>query len=149
MNNIHGHCVCGSVEIMIKNYGNFVYTCHCDNCRRMNSGPVLSVEPGPKENIEFTSGKQWITIYQDDEIERGFCSICGSTLFWHDPASNHYCMNAELFDKIIKRASFELELFYDMKPDYYAFTGKRKKLDSNFSEIKQEQIQELDTYPDN
>ncbi len=43
MNNMHGHCLCGEVEIVIKEYGNFVYTCHCDSCRRMNSGPVLSI----------------------------------------------------------------------------------------------------------
>jgi hypothetical protein len=34
MENIHGKCVCGAVEIIIKEYGNFVYACHCDNCRR-------------------------------------------------------------------------------------------------------------------
>lgn len=136
MNNLEGRCVCGAVNIVIKEYGNFVYTCHCDNCRRMNSGPVLSVDPGPKENVEFKSGQQLITIYHDEEVERGFCSVCGSTLFWYDPANNHYCMNAELFDEIIKNASFELELFYDMKPGYYAFAGERKKLDHNFNEIK-------------
>jgi len=47
-------------------------------------------------------------------------------------------MNAELFDKIIKNASFELELFYDMKPGYYDFFGNRKKLDRNFKEIKED-----------
>lgn len=61
---------------------------------------------------------------------------CGSTLFWHDIPGNHYCMNAELFDEIIKDALFELELFYDRKPDYYAFLGERKKLDANFNKIK-------------
>jgi len=101
----------------------------------MNSGPVLSVDPGPKENVEFVLGEEKITIYMDEDIERGFCSICGSTLFWHDPAENHYCMNAELFDDIIRNASFNLELFYDMKPDYYSFAGERKKLDRNFEEI--------------
>ena len=135
MNNICGHCVCGAVEIIIKEYGDFVYTCHCDDCRRMNSGPVLSVDPGPKENVEFARGQEKITIYHDENIERGFCSVCGSNLFWHDPEENHYCMNAELFDDIIRTASFNLELFYDMKPDYYSFTGERKKLDSNFQEI--------------
>jgi hypothetical protein len=44
-------------------------------------------------------------------------------------------MNAELFDDIIKNASFELELFYDMKPEYYSFVGERKKLDRNFKEL--------------
>ena len=137
MKDIHGHCACGAVHISIKEYGNFVYTCHCDTCRRMNSGPVLSVDPGSKENVVFARGKEKITIYQDEEVERGFCSICGSTLFWHNPADNHYCMNAELFDEIIKNASFEVELFYDMKPGYYAFAGERKKLDRSFKEIKE------------
>jgi len=135
MNNIHGHCACGAVEIIIKEYGNFVYTCHCDTCRRMNSGPVLSIDPGPKENVVFAHGEDKITIYHDEEVERGFCSVCGSTLFWHKPSDNHYCMNAELFDDIIKNASFELELFYDMKPEYYTFAGAHKKLDRNFEEI--------------
>lgn len=137
MNNVHGHCVCGKVKIMMKEYGNFVYACHCDTCRRMNSGPVLSVDPGSKENVEFVDGEEFISIYNDEGIERGFCSICGSTLFWHDIPNNHYCMNAELFDKVIKNASFELELFYDMKPSYYNFLGERKKLDRNFDEIKE------------
>jgi hypothetical protein len=123
------------VEIIIKEYGNFVYTCHCDNCRRMNSGPVLSVDPGPKENVVFAKGEDKISIYHDEEVERGFCSVCGSTLFWHHPVDNHYCMNAELFDDIIKDASFEMELFYDIKPAYYAFAGERKKLDHNYKEI--------------
>ena len=135
MNNIHGHCVCGAVEITIKEYGNFVYTCHCDNCRRMNSGPVLSVDPGPKENVAFLRGEEKIAVYHDEEVERGFCLVCGSTLFWHNPADNHYCMNAELFDDIIRNASFNLELFYDMKPEYYSFAGERKKLSRNFEEI--------------
>ena len=135
MNNIHGHCYCGAVEINIKEYGDFVYACHCDECRRLNSGPVLSVDPGPKENIEFIRGEDKITVYPDGHVKRGFCSVCGTTLYWHDPADNHYCMNAELFDNIIKNASFNLELFYDMKPDYYSFMGERKKLDRDFKEI--------------
>jgi hypothetical protein len=43
-------------------------------------------------------------------------------------------MNAELFDDVVKDASFELELFYDMKPKYYSFAGNRRKLDHNFNE---------------
>lgn len=136
MKNIQGRCVCGAVEIVIKEYGNFVYACHCDTCRRLNCGPVMSVDPGPKENVEFSRGEDKITIYHDEEVERGFCSVCGSSLFWHSPEDNHYCMSAELFDDIVRDASFELELFYDMKPGYYAFAGERKKLDRNFREIK-------------
>ena len=136
MENIEGHCYCGTVGIIIKEYGDFVYTCHCDECRRINSGPVLSIDPGPKENLEFAHGSEMITTYFDENIERGFCSVCGTTLFWHNPEDNHYCMNAELFDDIIKNASFNLELFYDMKPEYYTFAGQRKKLNRSFEEIR-------------
>jgi hypothetical protein len=101
----------------------------------MNSGPVLSIDVGPGENISFTRGKGEITVYNDEGVKRGFCSVCGTTLYWYDPVANHYCMNAELFDDIIKVASFELELFSDMKPDYYAFAGNRKRLDSAFNEM--------------
>jgi hypothetical protein len=135
MTDIQGHCYCGAVEIVIREYGNFVYACHCDDCRRLHSGPVLSVDPGPKENVAFGRGEEKITIYHDAHIERGFCSVCGTALFWHDPADNHYCMNAELFDEIVADASFELELFYDHKPPYYSFAGQRRKLDRNFKEI--------------
>ena len=136
MNQVKGRCVCGGVKINIREYGNFVYACHCDNCRRMNSGPVLSVDPGPEANVDFESGRELIAIYIDEDVERGFCSVCGTTLFWHDQETDHYCMNAELFDDVIKNASFDLELFYDMKPDYYTFAGERKKLDRKFEELK-------------
>ena len=135
MNDILGRCVCGAVRIVIKEYGDFVYACHCNTCRRLNSGPVLSVDPGPKENTQFVQGEGKITVFHDDEVERGFCSVCGTALYWYDPSDNHYCMNAELFDDIISKASFNLELFYDMKPGYYNFEGIRKRLNSNFEEI--------------
>jgi hypothetical protein len=135
MENVRGHCLCGAVEIVIKQYGTFVYACHCSRCRRMNSGPVLSVDPGPAENVEFTRGVELITRFVHGDVHRGFCSRCGTTLFWHKPSDNHYCMNAELFDDIVTRASFELELFYDDKPAYYSFAGERKHLDNDYREI--------------
>ena len=139
MKNVRGHCVCGAVEIVLKEYGNFVYTCHCDTCRRQNSGSVMSVDAGPKENVAFVLGEEKITIYHDEEVERGFCSVCGSNLFWHNPEKNHYCLNAELFDDIIENASFDLELFYDEKPNYFSFAGNRKKLNGKFEEMAGEE----------
>lgn len=135
MKPLYGHCVCGAVEILIREYENFVYTCHCDTCRRMNAGPVMSIDPGAQENVVFARGEETITIYHDEEVERGFCSVCGSTLYWHRPADHHYCMNAELFDDVIESAAFQLELFYDQKPAYYAFAGERKKRNRHFQDM--------------
>ncbi|MDR1002122.1 MAG: GFA family protein [Oscillospiraceae bacterium] len=139
MKNILGHCACGAVEVNIREYGNFVYACHCDDCRRRGGGAHMAVDPGNSSNVDFIKGKSNITIWIDEPIERGFCSICGCDIFWHNPADDHYCMNAELFDDIIKDASFELELFYDHKPAYYSFSGKRKRLDREFKEIPEQE----------
>ena len=136
MNNIKGHCYCGAVQITIREYGNFIYACHCRECRRINSGPIFSVDPGPKENVIFNEGEDNITIFPDDDVERAFCSTCGTTLYWYDPAKNHICMNAELFDAIIEDGSFELELFYDSKPEYYSFEGRRNRLNHKFEKIE-------------
>jgi hypothetical protein len=53
----------------------------------MNAGRCCRLTR-PKENIVFARGEEKITIYHDDEVERGFCSVCGSTLFWNNPAEN-------------------------------------------------------------
>jgi hypothetical protein len=139
MKDVHGHCACGAVEISIKEYGNFIYACHCDDCRRRNSGPQFAVDPGTSENVEFLKGADKITRWQDEDIYRGFCSVCGTNLFWYKPEDDHYCMNAELFDDVIRNASFELEIYYDHKPAHYTFTGRRKRLDSDFNEISGEE----------
>jgi hypothetical protein len=135
MKNVHGHCACGAVEIILREYGNFVYACHCDECRRRYGGAHMAVDPGTGENVDFAKGKENITIWRDEPIERGFCSACGSDIFWHNPADDHYCMNAELFDEVVKNAEFGLEIYYDHKPAYYRFAGERKRLDSSFHEV--------------
>jgi hypothetical protein len=50
------------VEIVVKEYGDFVYACHRGNCRRMKAGPAPSIDPGPKENVEFAHKEYKITI---------------------------------------------------------------------------------------
>jgi hypothetical protein len=96
----------------------------------------MSIDPETSANVEFIRGRENITIWRDEPIERGFCSVCGSDIFWHNPADDHYCMNAELFDEVLKKAEFGLEIYYDHKPAYYSFAGERKRLDSSFKEIK-------------
>jgi hypothetical protein len=135
MKNIKGHCLCGKVNVLLHEYGNFIYVCHCDSCRRQGAGPTHAIDPGNGQNVDFISGENSILRYQSSEhVERGFCKNCGTFLFWHND-EGHYRMNAELFDAIIADGSFELELFYDEKPAYYDFKNATKKLDSKFETV--------------
>lgn len=136
MENVKGTCLCGKNQITIKRYGNFIYSCHCDMCRKMSAGPVMGIDPEKSENVVLDLVEDSVTRYRSsEEVERCFCSTCGTYLYWHHLGRDHYCFNAELFLGIIEVADFGLQLFYDRKPAYYDFANKTKRLDHNFQEI--------------
>ena len=76
-----GGCLCGSVRYEIKGPLRDIVNCHCTMCQRLHGGP------GPhskalKANIKLTetAGLAW---YKTSEVaQRGFCRLCGSSLFW-------------------------------------------------------------------
>ncbi|MFN3231551.1 MAG: GFA family protein [Alphaproteobacteria bacterium] len=77
-----GSCLCGAVEIEVA--GAFEHqpeACHCSQCRKQ-SGHLLSAV-----NVRRTAlrvqGEDKVAWYRSsDKVDRGFCSVCGSTLFW-------------------------------------------------------------------
>jgi hypothetical protein len=76
-----GGCLCGAVRYEVKGPLRDVVNCHCSMCQRLhgNFGPHSKAR---KVNITITSntGLAW---YKTSEIaQRGFCHICGSSLFW-------------------------------------------------------------------
>jgi hypothetical protein len=60
--------------------------CRCRQCRRQ-SGHHFAAAPAPFAALEFDAdrGLSW---YRQSELAcRGFCRLCGSSLFWHSPDS--------------------------------------------------------------
>lgn len=136
MKNIQGTCLCEKNHLEIKEYGHFVYSCHCDMCRKMSAGPVMAVDPETSDNVVLKLDESSVAYYHSSpEVERAFCSTCGTYLFWHHLTRDHYCMNAELFPDIIKNAEFGLQVFYDRKPNYYDFSNETKKMSSQWEEM--------------
>lgn len=76
-----GGCLCGAVRYEVKGPLRGVVNCHCSMCQRLhgNFGPHSKAR---KVNIAITNdtGLAW---YKTSEIaQRGFCRVCGSSLFW-------------------------------------------------------------------
>ena len=59
--------------------------------------------------------------------ERGFCSNCGSSLFWKLHGGNDYNVSLLAFDDL-DDVKFTTEYFIDGKPDAYAFANETSKL---------------------
>lgn len=76
-----GGCLCGEVRFQVRGPLRDVVNCHCSMCQRLhgNFGPHTKAR---KVNITITkdNGLKW---YKTSNIaQRGFCSKCGSSLFW-------------------------------------------------------------------
>ncbi|MDO6460512.1 GFA family protein [Granulosicoccaceae sp. 1_MG-2023] len=120
-----GECLCGKVRISAPGIGNQVGVCHCAMCRRWSSGPYLALHAGTDVSI---SGREFLKVYDSSEwAERGFCSECGSNLYYRYKDSGEYMVAAGLF---LPQPDWQLtqEVFIDHKPAYYNFAEKTEAL---------------------
>ncbi len=77
-----GSCLCGAVTFEVE--GEFAHApeaCHCTQCRKQSGHFLAGI------NVLISDlalkGEDKVAWYQSSEkVRRGFCSICGSTLFW-------------------------------------------------------------------
>jgi len=78
-----GSCLCGAVTFEVSGALPAPDACHCKKCRK-NSGHYLSSTDVPRSAVRV-HGEEHVTWYNSSEkVRRGFCSTCGSTLFF-DP----------------------------------------------------------------
>ncbi len=82
MTNLTGSCLCGDVRIEVEGELPFApQACHCTQCRKQ-TGHFLAAA-NVKRDALTVKGEENVAWYQSsDTVRRGFCSVCGSTLFW-------------------------------------------------------------------
>jgi hypothetical protein len=116
-----GSCLCGSVTIEAKSMSTNVGACHCGMCRKWGGGPLLAVDCKSDVVIE---GQENVTAYSSSEwAERGFCSKCGTHLFYRLKQNNQYIMPVDFFEPG-SVLNFDHQIFVEEKPDYYSFSNE-------------------------
>ena len=78
---ITGSCLCGAVTFEVHGPLRPPISCHCTQCRK-TSGHYWSATQAADADLVVTrdDGLAW---YQSSpEAQRGFCTFCGSSLFW-------------------------------------------------------------------
>lgn len=121
----NGSCLCGAVEVSVKLNSKSVGACHCSMCRKWGGGPALAVECGSDAEFE---GEENITVYNSSEwAERGFCSKCGSHLFYRLKQGGFYAIPVGLFQDSEEWA-LDHQIFIDEKPSFYSFANETKNL---------------------
>jgi hypothetical protein len=93
-------------------------------CRRHTSGAFFSIETAPG-SITVTGPAK---VYQSSEwAERGFCEICGSTLWYGLRGDDERNLAAGLFDNA-GGATLHVEFFADKCPQGYSLAGGHRKM---------------------
>ena len=94
-------------------------------CRRWTSGPFIGVISGTQVN--FTGGDNIATFQSSQWAERGFCSNCGTHLFYRLKEDGHYAIPVGLLDEG-EGWVFDEQIFIDEKPAFYSFSNETKNL---------------------
>jgi hypothetical protein len=95
----HGRCDCGGVAFEIAGPLRDVYNCHCERCRRITGHHMAATAVAP-EQITFTAESTLRWYDPVPTVHYGFCSVCGSTLFWKaDEVTGKLCISAGSLDQ--------------------------------------------------
>lgn len=78
-----GQCACGSIRYTVNGPLRPVMNCHCHRCRRI-TGHFMAATSADLSDlvVESTETLQWYEA--SSGVFYGFCSTCGSSLFWRN-----------------------------------------------------------------
>lgn len=118
-----GRCLCGAVRFAVEHVETEHHACHCGMCRRWSGGPFFVAEV---HGLAFESTEHLATYASSEWAQRGFCRVCGTTLYYYLVPAKRYMMSVGAFDD---SSAFRLvrEIFVDRKPDGYAFAGEHSR----------------------
>ena len=113
-----GSCLCGGVRLELTGPLGAPDACHCASCRKQ-SGHFWASTDVPSLALAIVSGAELVTWYaSSDEVRRGFCSVCGSTLFW-DPIHHDFIAVAMGALDAPTGTHLAKHIFVSQKGDYY------------------------------
>ncbi len=112
-----GSCLCGAVRFVVQGELGAPDACHCVQCRKQ-SGHYFASCNVPKAALEITGEDQLHWFQSSAKVRRGFCAVCGSTLFWDPPARDWTSIAMGAFDGATG-VRLDKHIFVAEKGDYY------------------------------
>ncbi len=90
-------CYCDKIRYEISSEPIVVVHCHCNNCKRSVGGPFVTWAVLPKNDVKYLTHEP--TIYlTDNNVERGFCGQCGSSISYHKIGGDSVDITVGTFD---------------------------------------------------
>ncbi len=112
-----GSCLCGSVRFTVSGELAAPDACHCVQCRKQ-SGHYFASTNVKRDRLEITGEENLAWFQSSAKVRRGFCSKCGSFLFWDPPERDWTSIAMGAFDGPTE-VHLERHIFVAEKGDYY------------------------------
>ena len=115
-----GGCLCGAVRYAVRGPLRDVVNCHCGQCRRFHGhfGAYSAAATGDLA-IEDEASLRWFA--SSPAARRGFCQLCGSSLFWQRLEAPTICIAAGSLDAPTGLKTIR-HIFAADAGDYYRLT---------------------------
>lgn len=116
-----GGCQCGAVRFSYEGPSLWCAHCHCTQCQRTHGAPLVTWVGVAEErfHLERGGGLRWY--HSSAAAERGFCSTCGSPLFFRAerfPGEIHVARSAIEGDIDLAPSA---HVYGDTRPDWFPF----------------------------
>jgi len=132
MSEYTGHCLCEAVRFTLTAPTLFCAHCHCRFCRSAHGAAFVTWVGAADDRFAYDTGEDKVAWYDSSEqSRRGFCSVCGTTLFYTSTVSPGEIHVARvLLDGEIDREP-QAHVFHDQRVAWFRCTDGLPKIDAD------------------
>jgi len=112
-----GTCLCGAVSFEIDGNLPGPDACHCMQCRK-TSGHYWASTDVARSSLTIHGAENVTWFRSSEKVRRGFCSTCGSSLFWDPIFKDKIGVAMGAFDGPT-HTRLAIHIFVANKGDYY------------------------------
>jgi len=124
-NNKLVQCLCGGIKLKTKGKLRPVINCHCLQCMKTH-GNYASYTNILESEVQFLSTKTLKWFFSSKKAKRGFCSVCGASIFFKHLGSKKISISAGMF-KNPTNLKTQSNIYIKGKLDYYKLDSKIPK----------------------
>ncbi|MBU2513916.1 GFA family protein [bacterium] len=133
---IKGKCFCESVTFSFALPILFCVHCHCNYCRHAQGSAFVTWVGVDEAKFSYKTGENLVTWYKStEESGRGFCSRCGSTMFYKSSLAPGEIHIARPYIDSSLELKPNAHVFYDQHVNWIAIHDDLQKLDSDNKDL--------------
>jgi hypothetical protein len=112
-----GGCLCGAINFHVAGPLSPPVECHCSMCRKMSGHSWASTDV-LREALTISGEENLRWFRSSEKVRRGFCGICGSTMFWDPVYKETIAISMGAFDGA-SHTKLRQHIYVASKGDYY------------------------------